>query len=97
MIDSGSGINLIKRRFINSEIILNDSNIVPLQEISSETILPLGSVTVTLLGQPTEFQVISDSINFPQDGILGNAFFKERAVIIDFKNAYDTKTQIFPL
>jgi|GEM_PF-3482667 len=86
MIDSGSGVNLIKQRFINQNAVLNNKKILTLQGISSESISTLGSITICLLGLPANFHVVSDTVSFPQDGILGNVFLKERSANIDYKN-----------
>ncbi|KAL6420931.1 hypothetical protein ACFW04_013610 [Cataglyphis niger] len=86
MIDSGSGVNLIKQRFINENIILNENETLILQGISSEPICTVGSVTILLLNLPTNFHVVPDTVGFPQDGILGNMFLKERMASIDYKN-----------
>lgn len=86
MVDTGSAINLIKRRFIKSDVSLDNENIRSLQGFCSETMLTLGSVQIYLFNEPTEFHVISDSINLPYDGVLGNTFFEDRKSIIDYKN-----------
>lgn len=86
MIDSGSGVNLIKQHLLNANVIINNENTLSLQDISSKPVPTLGFVTILLLNRPTNFYVIPDTVSFPQDGILGNVFLKERMAKIDYKN-----------
>lgn len=88
MIDSGSGLNLIKRKCLKPHVSLDMSNLLYLQGISPETVVTLGAISIPILGNLTEFHVISDSIGFPQDGILGHKFLEERAVIINYRDKY---------
>jgi len=88
MIDSGSGLNLIKQKCLNPHVTLDKSNPLCLQGIASETIVTLGVVFIPILGKLSEFYVISDSIGFSQDGILGNKFMRERAVIVNYRNSF---------
>lgn len=88
MIDSGSGLNLIKRKCLKPHVSLDMSNLLYLQGISPETVVTLGAISIQILGNLTEFHVISDSIGFPQDGILGHKFLEERAVIINYRDEY---------
>jgi len=86
MIDSGSGINLIKKKFLQSNVKINNKEILPLKGIASEIISTLGSVEVSLLGQTIKFYLLSDTTNFPYDGILGNKFLRDKSINIDYKN-----------
>jgi len=88
MIDSGSGINLFKKKFLQPNIKVNNKEILPLKGIASEIISTLGSVEISLLGQPIKFYLLSDSTHFPYDGILGNKFLRDKykSVNIDYKN-----------
>ncbi|EFN70336.1 hypothetical protein EAG_08102, partial [Camponotus floridanus] len=84
MVDSGSGLNLIKQKCLGSHVILDKTNSLSLQGIASETIITLGVISIFILGELTEFYVISDLIGFAQDGILGNRFLRERSVILNY-------------
>ncbi|EFN71641.1 hypothetical protein EAG_14874, partial [Camponotus floridanus] len=84
MIDSGSGLNLIKQKCLKSTVVLDQSNTLCLQGITSETIITLGAVSISILGKLSEFYVISDSIGFAQDRFLGNRFLRERSVILNY-------------
>ncbi|EFN64957.1 hypothetical protein EAG_09280, partial [Camponotus floridanus] len=44
----------------------------------------LGFVTILLLNRPINFYVIPNTVSFPQDGILGNVFLKERMAKVDY-------------
>jgi len=88
MIDSGSGLNLIKEKCLNPHVTLDKTNPLCLQGIASETIVTLGVVSISILGKLSEFYVISDSIGFLQDGISGNKFLRERAVIVNYRNNF---------
>ncbi|EFN61122.1 hypothetical protein EAG_14518, partial [Camponotus floridanus] len=83
MVNSGSGLNLIKQKCLG-HVILDKTNSLSLQGIASETIITLGAVSIFILGGLTEFYVISDLIGFDQDGILGNRFLRERSAILNY-------------
>jgi len=86
MVDSGSGINLIKRKLLRPNIKINYKEILPLKGIASEIVSTLGSAEIPLLEQPIKFHLLSDNTNFPYDGILGNKFLRDKSVNIDYKN-----------
>jgi len=88
MIDFGSGLNLIKQKCLNPHVTLDKTNPLYLQGIASETIVTLGAVSIPILGKLSEFYVLSDSMGFSQDGILGNKFLKERAVIVNYRDNF---------
>lgn len=46
----------------------------------------LGSIVISLLGQPTEFHVLRDDYSFPFVGILGSPFFRQHRAMIDYKD-----------
>lgn len=46
----------------------------------------MGSALISLVGKPTLFHVVSDSVGFIQDGILGNRFLQDRVASIDYGN-----------
>ncbi|EFN73465.1 hypothetical protein EAG_14200, partial [Camponotus floridanus] len=79
-----SGLNLIKQKCLKPTVVLDQSNALCLQGIASETIVTLGAVSISILGKLSEFYVISDSIEFAQDRILGNRFLRERSVILNY-------------
>ncbi|EFN61401.1 hypothetical protein EAG_05115, partial [Camponotus floridanus] len=83
MVDSGSELNLIKQKCLKPTVTLDQTNTC-LQGIASETIVTLGAVSISILGRLSEFYVISDSIGFAQDEILGNRFLRERSVILNY-------------
>lgn len=85
-IDSGSRVNLIKESSLSPEISFENKKIYTLQGISSLPVETKGTVLTTLIGKPTLFHVVSDSVGFIPDGILGNTFLLENAVKVDYKN-----------
>ena len=88
MIDSGSGINLIKQECINDDVIFDENNIIALQGIAPEPVNTLGTLTILLLGRDTRFHLVPNDIAFPQHGVLGTEFFKEHNAIINFDEKY---------
>lgn len=88
MIDSGSGVNLIKQSSLISDVLWEDTRAFTLQGISSLSVQTLGSVLLTLMGRPTLFHVVTDSVGFAQEGILGNRFLLDHAASVDYKNKY---------
>jgi len=86
MINSRSGINLIKQKFLQPNIKINNKEILPLKGIASEIVSTLGSVEISLVGHLIKFHLLSDSTHFPYDGILGNKFLRDKSVTIDYKN-----------
>lgn len=87
MIDSGSDVNLIKQSFVKVSTVINAKDTLSLQGIAPEPIVTLGSISIFLLGRFTEFHIIPDDlVVFPQDGILGTAFFELHKAVIDYKN-----------
>lgn len=88
MIDSGSGVNLIKQSSLISDVLWEDTRAFTLQGISSLSVQTLGSVLLTLMGRPTLFHVVTDSVGFAQEGILGNRFLQDHAASVDYKNKY---------
>lgn len=86
MIDSGSGINLIKQDCLNPEVPWEDNRKHSLQGISSLSVETLGSVLIPLMGKPTLFHVVTNSVGFVQNGILGNQFLQDHAASVNFKD-----------
>lgn len=87
MIDSGSDVNLIKQSFVKVSTVIDEKNTLSLQGIAPEPIITLGSISIFFLGRFTEFHIIPDDfVVFPQDGILGTAFFELHKAVIDYKN-----------
>lgn len=86
MIDSGSGVNLIKQSVIKFNVPWEDERTYTLQGISSQSVGTLGSVLISLMGKPTLFHVVPDSVGFVQNGILGNRFLQDHAANVDYKN-----------
>ncbi|XP_036148743.1 uncharacterized protein LOC118647611 [Monomorium pharaonis] len=88
MIDSGSGVNLLKESSIDITIPWEDERSHLLHGISSLPVGTLGSVSIQLMGKPTLFHIVRDSVGFVQDGILGNQFLQDRTASINFKDRY---------
>ncbi|EFN80441.1 Retrovirus-related Pol polyprotein from transposon 412, partial [Harpegnathos saltator] len=84
IVDSGSDINIIKTSVINSNLQVNTNHTLSMQGISPEPVKTLGSVTITLLGKPTEFHLAPYNFGFPNRGILGSTFFKLHNANIDY-------------
>lgn len=40
---------------------------------------------ISLVGKPTLFHVVPDSVSFVYDGILGNSFLQDHAASVDYK------------
>jgi transposase InsO family protein len=86
MIDSGSGLNLIKQSSVHLSVPWEDERTHSLRGISPDEVETLGSVMLSIMGKPTLFHVLRDSVNLNPDGILGNGFLHERNANVDYKN-----------
>ncbi|XP_026830969.1 uncharacterized protein LOC113563505, partial [Ooceraea biroi] len=79
-------INLIKEKYVDTDISINKYHTFNLQGISPNVISTLGSVDIPLLGELVQFHIVPDDINFVQCGILGTSLMRKHNASIDFKN-----------
>ena len=88
MLDTGSGPNLIKEKFISKEIKINHANILQLNGINNYPVYTFGEIILPLFGIPVKFHMVSDDFPIPQSGILGNDFFKQSLATIDYEQKH---------
>ncbi|EZA48113.1 hypothetical protein X777_14406, partial [Ooceraea biroi] len=81
-----SDINLIKEKYVGTDILINKYHTFNLQGVSPSVISTLGSVDVPLLGELVRFHIVPDNINFVQCGILGTSLLRGHNASIDFGN-----------
>jgi len=55
MLDTGSGLNIIKEKFVPKDINVNFGNISKLNDINNYSAYTLGEITLTLFGIPVCF------------------------------------------
>jgi len=88
MLDTGSGPNVIKEKYIPDNIIINRENILKLSDINDYLMYTLGEITPTIFKIFVKFHVVSDDFPISQSGILGNNFFKQISSSIDYTRGH---------
>lgn len=86
LLDTGSGISLIKFGAIKCNTKYNPIKRDNLQGITGNVIPLLGTVWLTIKGKTIEFHIVWDSINFQEDGLLGRNFFTEAKAVLSYQN-----------
>jgi len=84
MLDTGSGSNIIKEKFIPEETNINYIKILKLNSINNYPVYTLGEIVLTLFEIPVTFHIVSNDFPIPQSGILGNDFLKQTSSKIDY-------------
>lgn len=85
LVDSGSGPNIIKERFLNSNTSVNRNEILNLTGITTHHVTTLGLAQIDILGRPVAFHVVENKFPIPQDGIIGSDFFNQFKANVNYK------------
>lgn len=85
LVDSGSGPNIIKKRFLKSSTPVNRDKILKLTGITAHHVTTLGLAQVDILGRPVAFHIVEDEFPIPQDGIIGSDFFNQFRVNVNYQ------------
>lgn len=88
MLDTGSGPNLIKERYLPDYLPINYESILKLNGINEHPVYTLGEISLTICGMPVIFHIISNNFPIRQSGILGNDFFEQTGAKIDYSRGY---------
>ncbi|KYN38911.1 hypothetical protein ALC56_06910, partial [Trachymyrmex septentrionalis] len=84
LIDSGSGPNIIKKRFLKPNVPVNRNEILKLTGITTHHVFTLELGQVDILGRPVMFHLVGDEFPIPQDGI-GTDFFNQFKANVNYK------------
>ncbi|KYN41487.1 hypothetical protein ALC56_04092 [Trachymyrmex septentrionalis] len=77
MLDTGSGPNIIKEKFISRDTTVNHNNILKLNGINEYPVYTLGEINLPLFENKVTFHIVANDFPITQSGILGNDFFKQ--------------------
>lgn len=88
MLDTGSGPNVIKEKFVPDSTIINHDNILKLNGINDYPVYTLGEITLTIFKLPVKFHIVPDEFPISQSGILGNDFFNQTSSKIDYADGH---------
>lgn len=84
VIDTASGINLIKLGAIPEDTNINFEDHVKIHGIGPQTTSTLGSVTLTFFKVPAKFYVLPDGLLLPADGLVGTEFLDKSEAQVSF-------------
>lgn len=88
LVDTQADITIIKQSALNSNLVINNSDIVSMRGITNERILSLGSVNINFifshLSLEHKIHVVPDDFPMPANGILGRDFIKRFHCLIDY-------------
>jgi len=88
MLDTGSGLNIIKENFVPKNKTVNYNNILKLNGINKYPVYTLGEITLPLFEKEVTFHIVSNDFPISQSGILGNDFFQQTSSKIDYAKGY---------
>ena len=88
LIDSGSGPNIIKKKFLKPNVQVNRNEILKLTGITTHHVPTLGLGQVDILGRPVTFHLVEDEFPIPQDGIIGSDFFNQFQASVNYKTKH---------
>lgn len=88
MLDTGSGPNVIKEKFVPDSTIINHDNILKLNGINDYPVYTLGEITLIIFKLPVKFHIVPDEFPISQSGILGNDFFNQTSSKIDYADGH---------
>jgi len=88
LVDSGSGLNLIKISALKDDVIVYEEVIYHLKGISNQLMNTMGYTTIGIqienITIPTKFLVIHSTFQIPHGGILGKPFITGNQTIINY-------------
>ncbi|KYN42690.1 hypothetical protein ALC56_02890 [Trachymyrmex septentrionalis] len=88
MLDTDSGPNIIKEKFISRDTTVNHNNILKLNGINEYPVYTLGEINLPLFENKVTFHIVANDFPITQSGILGNDFFKQTSSKIDYAKGY---------
>ncbi|XP_067209984.1 repetitive organellar protein-like [Linepithema humile] len=88
MLDTGSGPNVVKEKYVPENTNTNHSNILKLNGINDYPVYTLGEIMLSIFEIPVKFHIVSDDFPISQSGILGNDFFKQTSSRIDYAHGH---------
>lgn len=91
LIDSGSNISLIKKRYVSSQSEINTADNCIIRGVTDGAVSTFGSVNLTFCVQDFEFMfrfyVVPNNFPIPTEGLLGHDFLQYYQCLIDYKNS----------
>ena len=84
MIDTGAARNLIKQRFLNPEVPINNQNVLKLTGINDLSLYTLGQVKINTFGYLTIFNITPNEVPVEEDEVLGSEFLQDNSVNIHY-------------
>lgn len=90
-------VNLIKEQFVLPHQQINKNRILKLSRITDHCLFTKGSIKVIILGCETTFHIVNNDLPIEQAGILGNDFFLDNGVTINYdRQCLDVKGKTVP-
>lgn len=86
MVDSGSEINLVRQRALDSSIAINVGHRIALKGIARTPVVSLGTVNLRIMSHNVRFHVVADEVDVPHDGILGHEFLVQTGAVVDYRH-----------
>lgn len=77
MVDTGAALNLVKKRNVRPETLIDTQETLFLSGITKEKIKTLGSIDIKFMGYPITFHVVPNNFPIAQEGILGFDFLRD--------------------
>ena len=87
LVDTGSDLNLIKINVVNNRIKINKNKIYNLIGIGQGMTQTIGEIEFTIKDKTVKFQLVPESFQVIQEGILGLEFLKSQSATISFSNS----------
>lgn len=84
VVDTASGINVIKISAVPEEYPINTEDFIKIHGISPQGVETLGSVNLELFDIPSKYYVIPDYLPLPADGLLGLEFLHKSQAQVSF-------------
>lgn len=85
LLDTGATISVIKYSKIKDKSLIDYSDVLNIFGITKEKIRVIGSISAYIDKYVIKFFVVPDNFMIPTDGILGNAFFQNQNVNINYE------------
>ena len=86
LIDTGSQLNLIKRKGIISGLLVNTDVIYNIVGIDQGGLNTFGEVIIEIFGIGVKFQIVNDDFPISGIGILGIPFLEQQQAVLTFKD-----------
>lgn len=86
MVDTGSELNIIKQKRVNTDMGYNPAVTVKVNGITEGQTKTMGVTLLNILDDKIRFHIVTDDFPISQDGILGTPYLHSREALVDFKN-----------